>query len=297
MTTAELAATRVKMAIAIFGNSELQGKDCSPVKHILKCAVASDNKPVTDVPGEPFPFMKLPPEIRVMIFEKVLVASSQITVSYRSYWKSFYTTILDDEHGYQQYHSPRAACELFTVSKSFYNEAMPIYFGCNTFAVVHLDHLAFLSKLKADYRRSIRSISTGFSGIAPARCIKLLHGCISLRRLSLRITYGTMRYHKGKCLPLLKSSGVNDLLKIRDLEELEVERYPSFSPLLDERVEGWGPFLEALQVLKQPRDAASLRRQDQKDYPPEKAKRTVFGKTNVMTRSERKVTNKGSKDS
>lgn len=51
----------------------------------------------------------------------------------------------------------------------------------------------------------------------------------------------------------------------------------------------WQELLEALQVLKQPYSEAAIRRQDKKDYPPEKAKRTVFGRANVVTRAETRL--------
>ncbi|KAI4140645.1 MAG: hypothetical protein L6R39_005708 [Caloplaca ligustica] len=292
-TTTASAAIRLKMAMAIFAKSEEQDTDCSTIKHIPNQVVAPDIKRAEDVPAEPFSFMKLPAEIRVMIFKQLLVVPSDIIVGYSHQRKSFYAVDIMNEHGYDKYHSPAATCQLFRVSKAFYQEAMPVYFGCNTFDFPVLDHLAVLDTLKPDYRRSIRSISFNFSGIAPAKSVKLLYGCTSLRRLSLRVGYGTTRYRQGKRLPLLKACGANDLLKVRGIEELEIRRCRYYLGTFNEEQDEWESFVGALQVLRQPRDAASLRRQDAKDFPPEKAKRTVFGKSNVMTRSERRATDGG----
>ncbi|KAL8959580.1 MAG: hypothetical protein Q9193_003585 [Seirophora villosa] len=222
------------------------------------------------IPVSPFPFMKLPSEIRVMIYKEVLVAPSEVAVHYRSWW-ILHTTI-EDHAGDEEFHSPALTCRIFRVSKTIYAEAMPIYFGCNTFAFVSLDILSVLNKLKPDFRRSIRSLSINFWGLTPAK---------------------TIRCWKNEFLPLLKAHGVNDLLKLRGIEELKVENASHYA--MEDFIKGWEAFVGALQVLKQPRNAVTLRRQDRKDYPPEKAKRTVFGKTNVTTRSERVLNEERSK--
>ncbi|KAL9011494.1 MAG: hypothetical protein Q9180_009188 [Flavoplaca navasiana] len=97
--------------------------------------------------------------------------------------------------------------------------------------------------------------------------------------------YGLQMPDSLKWLP-----GLGDLLKVRGIQELDIivpsalphSRYYSFNDEMSPE-----SFIKDLQVLKLPRSAASLRRQDEKDFPPEKARRTVFGKANVMTRSEK----------
>lgn len=225
------------------------------------------------------------------IYKEALVAPSEVAVHYRPWW-ILHTTI-EDHAGDEEFHSPALTCRIFRVSKTIYAEAMPVYFGCNTFAFVSLDILSVLNKLKPDFRRSIRSLSINFWGLTPAKSVKILQGCISLRKLSLRVGYRTIRCWKNEFLPLLKAHGVNDLLKLRGIEELKVENASHYA--MEDFIKGWEAFVGALQVLKQPRNAVTLRRQDKKDYPPQKAKRTVFGKTNVTTRSERVLNEERSK--
>ncbi|KAL9010984.1 MAG: hypothetical protein Q9173_004132 [Seirophora scorigena] len=275
-----LGATRVKSAIP----PSVKSEESEVPKAVAGLGLES-------LPVSPFPFMKLPSEIRVMIYKEALVAPSEVAVHYRPWW-ILHTTI-EDHAGDEEFHSPALICRIFRVSKTIYAEAMPVYFGCNTFAFVSLDILSVLNKLKPDFRRSIRSLSINFWGLTPAKSVKLLQGCISLRKLLLRVGYRTIRCWKNEFLPLLKAHGVNDLLKLRGIEELKVENASHYA--MEEFIKGWEPFVGALQVLKQPRNAVTLRRQDKKDYPPEKAKRTVFGKTNVTTRSERVLTEERSK--
>ena len=89
---------------------------------------------------------------------------------------------------------------------------------------------------------------------------------------------------------LKRLPGLGDLLKVRGIQELQIivpsalpySRYYSFNGDVSPEF-----FIKVLQVLKLPRSATSLRRQDEKDFPPEKARRTVFGRANAMTRAER----------
>ncbi|KAI4168994.1 MAG: hypothetical protein LQ343_006025 [Gyalolechia ehrenbergii] len=267
------------------------------LKALPRATISNSGEDVNVVPAEkPFPFMKLPPELRQMVYKELLVQSQDITISNRYWGFCFDTKIGVLEHTNKQVaHSPAATCQIFRASKACYNEAMPIYFGCNSFAFESLDLLLVLDKLRVDYRRNIKSLSVKFWGNSPAKSARLLRGCTALRQLSVEISYATLRYGKSEFLPLLNSNGINDLLKVRGITDLKVTKSDGCNRFLRE-MEGWEPFVEALQVLKQPCSAAALRYQYTKDYPPEKAKRIVFGKTNVMTRSERNLTKNAGKE-
>lgn len=247
------------------------------------------------VPVEkPFPFMKLPPELRQMVLKELLVQAHDIVifnVSWQLEYSAKIRSLTDLSHRLSHWasHSPAETCQIFRVSKMCYNEAMPIYFGCNRFRFETLDLMSLLDKLKVDYRRNIKSLSINFWGHFPAKATRILRACTALRRLHLHISFRTLRYSNAGFFPVLKSSGINDLLKVRGIVELEVTKLEI--PFIDMKMEGWEPFLEALQVLKQPYSAAAIRCQNTKDYPPDKAKRVVFGKANVVTRSERLLMN------
>ncbi|KAL8912171.1 MAG: hypothetical protein Q9171_002805 [Xanthocarpia ochracea] len=244
---------------------------------------------------ESFPLMRLPPELRCMIYREVLVAKRDIIVP-RPYWSyirdhniRFYR-VYDN---YDPYHSSSATCQIFRVSKALYNEAMPVYFGENTFHFEDLDALeTALGILTAERRRSIRSLSISFHGSHPVKSTRLLYGCVSLRRLSLVIkNWGTYHDLSGITPWWQTICGAKALLKVRGIQTLRVRKAQLNSSAFGwcSSRGGWEKLVSALQVLKQPYSEAALRRQYRKDYPPAKAKRTVFGRANVVTRSESKL--------
>ncbi|KAL8993694.1 MAG: hypothetical protein Q9169_006158 [Polycauliona sp. 2 TL-2023] len=223
-----------------------------------------------------FPFMKLSAEVRNIVYKEVLVEPEAIYIG----------------DGLRVYdHSPRTTCQLLQVSQAICREAFPVYFGCNTFRCNGIEALGeFLTRLKTEYRRSIRSLSFLFDSFTtPAKSIRLIQGCVSLRNLEITIPprvlreYGTHEPDSLKWLP-----GLKDLRKVRGIENLKINMPPGtfewdrFAEVADPQL-----FIKKLQIVKQPRSRFVIKRQDEKDFPEEKSKRTVFGKANVKTRSER----------
>ncbi|KAL8989966.1 MAG: hypothetical protein Q9169_008239 [Polycauliona sp. 2 TL-2023] len=231
-----------------------------------------------------FPFMKLSPELRNMVYKEVLVEPKDV--------------LLTVGHEYDPPHvlafNPPQPSGLLQVSKQIYNEASPIYYRGNTFDCHSVGALhAFLSKLSIENRRSIRSLSFGFFGYAPAKSMKLLQGCTSLKSLKVVIPHYMMNDY-GREMPdgLRDLPGLRDFLKIRGIQELDASRAPNCNYWEHMDPEA---LIEELQVVKLPKTAAMIGRQDLKDYPPERAKRTVYGKANVKTRSERALEDKETK--
>ncbi|KAL8669760.1 MAG: hypothetical protein Q9168_005665 [Polycauliona sp. 1 TL-2023] len=240
-----------------------------------------------------FPFMKLSGELRNKVYEELLVVPNAISLTA---WEGPFTpNRLHLSNNSLQ--AQRPSCAILQVSKLIHSEAFPILYGCNTFHCNSVEALNLLLSKKTEYRRSIRSLSFETSGFAPARSIKLLHGCTSLQTLKIHLSldlvfddYGLRSPHAIRRLP-----GLSDLLKLRGIREVEVVEpanlHPIYFAALRRRVDP-DALTQQLQVLKRPKSAAMVRRQDDKDYPPEKAKRTVFGKANVKTRSERALEDK-----
>ncbi|KAL8698782.1 MAG: hypothetical protein Q9224_001694 [Gallowayella concinna] len=246
------------------------------------------------MPKEPFSFMKLPLELRHMVYREALVMPWPLLVSPHPWnWQMcpHRCSIKPVEGGRRRDYCPSATCQILQVSKTLYAEAMPVFYGENTFKLGNLESLCFfLTKLKPVNRRSIKSLMVTYDTYCPAKSMKLLQGCVSLRRLSLEFTWGAL-YYGG--LPWSRIHGVRDLLKIRGIRSLTVHPPTDVTFLPLSLGPDWHRFLEALEVIKQPQSKLTLSRQYKKDYPPEKAKRTVFGKTNVVTRSEKRLTNTG----
>ncbi|KAL8770740.1 MAG: hypothetical protein Q9209_003607 [Squamulea sp. 1 TL-2023] len=242
-----------------------------------------------------FPFMRLPPELRRMVYQELLVIPWPITVSRPySFWhpRPHLASITADDGRLRDY-CPLATCLILQACKVLHTEATPIYFGANTFNLEDLDALSFfLTKLKPESRRSITSLIVRYEGGHPARSMKLLRGCVSLRHLSLDCTWGTIRYGD---FPWYSIYGLNDLLRLRGIQKLVIQKPKVsedvifFTQARWEKYWGnWQEFVQALEILKQPYTHAAIRQQDRKDYPPEKARRTFFGRANVVTRAEKR---------
>ncbi|KAL9609674.1 MAG: hypothetical protein Q9167_005583 [Letrouitia subvulpina] len=235
----------------------------------------SRKKKKSKVPKEPFPLMRLPAEIRRMVYKEILVMPGEVGIPMPKPFRDYKT---------QPY-----VRKFFLTSKAVYAEAMPIYFGLNTFYFHKMSYMEdFLKHTAVDHRRCIRRVSFKFYGTAPARALKLLRECVSLEYLHVKA--GVLYTLGGKHEHLMSAHGLNNLLKIRGIKKLEVtcnDPPDRYSPI------DWDCFLGALQLLKEPHTPQFLRLQEKKDYPPDKAKRTVFGKTNVITRSEAKLKKSG----
>ncbi|KAL8861965.1 MAG: hypothetical protein Q9178_001835 [Gyalolechia marmorata] len=228
----------------------------------------------SDVEDSAFPFMELPLEIRTMVYEEVLLASPSISIM---------TQHLPAYMGY----SPPTT-ELLRASKTLYHEATSIFYGRNLFEFLDLDALdGFLTKFSIQQRRMITSIALGIWGITPAKSVRLLQGCVSLRHLKVKVLLNTLDGYYPNRPGQPRAAGIQGLLDVRGIRELDVT-LPTFVNIEDDQQrEAFERLKKALQVVKLPRSVASMRRQGAKDFPPEKAKRTVFGRANVLTRSER----------
>lgn len=250
----------------------------------LSYASSSEHKILSTRQDEPFPFMKLPLELRQMVYKELLVMPWPITMDapYCCYYpRKHLTHVLHDDGQLHEY-CPLITCQIRQVSKALHIETTPIYFGHNTFKFRNLNALSFfLTKLKSESRRSITSLIVRYEGGHPARSMKLLRSCFALR-LSIDCTWETMRYGQ---FPWYTIRGLKDLLQIRGIQTLELKKPTPREPFGFAAYE-WQDFLEALQVLKQPYTEAAIRRQCKKEYAPEKAKRTLFGRANVVTRAE-----------
>lgn len=256
---------------------------------------AAEMGEVTTAPKEPFPFMRLPPEIRNMVYKELLVQPGVVCVQWKDLRIEEYMRSkgrLGTDECIDECIDGRSIRQLLWTSKTIYREASTFYFGSNHFRFQCLGTLTTcLQHLKPDFRRLLRRITVPFTNVAPARAMKLLGRCISLSELTLEIsslgtTWSSRRY-QGR----MKFNGLNDLLKIRGLDKLTVDstrmepfRRKGIDVFADEK-----GLANVLQILKEPHDPAKLKRQEAKDYPDRKSQRIVFGKANVKTRTESRI--------
>ena len=275
------------------------------------------------VPDQPFRLMDLPVELRSMIFKEILVMPGPVlfrTVCRQrlvpfaqldsdafdafesmSIWS--YDDFFGTHGGFTGFHrdfigSPESMMirqssllNIFSASKIVFRETVPLYFGCNQFDFENLDRMErFFSKVGAEYRWQITSIAVGYIGRAPAKAIKRLRECVALRELTLTIY---CLWVESVCRDIQREvspPGMRDLLRIRGLNKInlvpDAEEVRLGHTILDEQI--IDSLKKQLEVLKEPRDPKQLKRQEKKDFPT-KAKRTVFGAANVVTRSEKQM--------
>lgn len=196
----------------------LEAQDTTPSASTADPAVVTEHDAEQSPPlsrDVPFPFMKLPLELRNQVYEEFLVLPGKRGPKYLR------SNIKRARRLRQQ---KRDAINLFLAPRAIYYEAVPIYYGLKIFHFPNVDNLAlFLSELKPRFRRSIRSLSVFFWGKTPARAARLLVKCTGLRNLSL-----CFNVFPAGCMPkknrrLMKMHGLEDLLRIRGLETLRLE--------------------------------------------------------------------------
>ena len=275
---------------------------------------AMESKETTTGPDvatfQPFELMKLPAEIRRMIFREFLVMPSRIGFHRHGmldgqvarkfppfalvedrplppFWPYEWPTIKETEIIRQS-----GRLKIFLVSKTIYRETVPLYFGHNIFNFDCGDSLGkFLSTIGPDCRWQLARVQCCWMGHC-TRAAKILPKCVGLRELSLKITSFSLGC-SGLTGPDTRLVGMEDLLRVRGLDKLSIHTFgpchyttcPGHQYVDGVRREC--PSLtiikNALEVLKQPHNIKKLKRQEERDFPV-KAKRLVYGEANVTTR-------------
>ncbi|KAL8669759.1 MAG: hypothetical protein Q9168_005664 [Polycauliona sp. 1 TL-2023] len=258
--------------------TDLRRADTGTKKHIKNwIGRVDDNTESHHYAGEAerSPFEKLSPELRAMVFKQLLVEPAPISMKV-NWLDSPPTTWLGLR---VSNHHPSTVCQLFAVSKMFYEEASTIYFGKNTFHCKEVEAVhEFLSRLNFDYRRRIRSLSFVFeSSDTPVRSLEYLQRCVSLLKLEITVSIDTLReYGNGDSVSdpedRIEFPDFEELIKVRGIHNLKINMPTviySGIPWLDDMVNP-DLFVKKLQVVKQPQSIEWLKLQDEKDFSPEK---------------------------
>ena len=223
----------------------------------------------------PFPFMKLPIEIRFMVYREHFLQPEEEFVFEYTPWSTGIKRWVNHDVPVQR---------VFETSKVVYQEAAPLYFRTKPFHFNSIITLAtFLERCGPTCLHNLSTITFAHQGAYAAKAFKLLAKCLSLDSVTIIAVVYTPKYDTATGTRLLmKSAGIKDLLKVRGVKNVQVEFRGYVAPDGDQ-------FVEALQVLKEPHDPAKLKRLLAQLTPKEKAQRSVFGKANVITRAERRV--------
>ena len=226
-----------------------------------------------------------------MIYKNLLVIpkSGRIDLDYGCGGIRPNVTLKDAEYG-TLYTNLKLTCQLFSTCRTIYAEAAPLYYGLKQFRPIDLDLLdEWLRPMRPDFRRLIGRIEVHYAGKRPAQAMRSLAEYISLKELTLFLGYHTLETMCPRRMDW-ELLGLNDLLKLWGLEKVTIG-----ISLLQPELEYFLPLnydhdslSQALEVLKQPRKPAALTKQEKKDYPTGRSQRTVFGKANVITRTEKK---------
>ncbi|MCJ1227530.1 hypothetical protein MMC12_004186 [Toensbergia leucococca] len=208
-----------------------------------------------------FPFMKLPVELRIMVYDEHLTrlgTLSGMQVGYTWNDESAEDDIDDRVPAFPDY--PKAA-ELLLVCKAFYVEASPIFYRENFFHFGDVVEMGkYLESIPLVRRQQITRLSFEYEGrnrgVGFYKWFQLLNECTALRHLFITASEDlkwSLPWWMGEDRCLQNAYGIEYLLMVRGIEELQIDFLNVCNGLYEEDM---FLFEERLQVLKEPRLAA-----------------------------------------
>lgn len=205
--------------------------------------------------NKPFPFMRLPPELRRMVYQYVFYRK-HVVFHCQKYMKRYIA-------GYSTFMGMKP----LMVSKQIYRESTATYLSETKFYFSEIPVLRrFLLAVGREGRELLTSIEFKYTRSGAVSTFRLLRECTSLRSLGITVRVESAPYVNNKHR-LMRRSGIKQLLAIRgiqhlDLDDIRLKPVVRFvSPLgqgFDEEMrphfeEDKAAFIAALQVLKLPR--------------------------------------------
>jgi len=167
---------------------------------------------------KPFPFERLPPELRNKIYGYVFAPIGS-------------TILIVRTPNYRYRSSPGFCTQILQVSRKVHNEAAAILYTGRTFNFGHFSYSSasamgyFLKRLPSNYRDLIEHIALPrlrlhiYSQVG----IKTLHTCRGLKTLHLRMCleiYELAWGGGGKSYVMSEADGIKELLLVRGLQKL-----------------------------------------------------------------------------
>lgn len=225
-----------------------------------------------------FPLMRLPLEIRLMIYEFHFLQAGEVPEAEKN-------CLAGESCRAKIYNRNVPIRMLWMASKTLYHEAMPVYFWTKNFRFLDADYLlAFLRTIGPYHRQYITQITLYLRQIDNANVFKQIAQCSSLEHLSLVIK--PYRYQRTE---LMRRPAIRSLLKIRNLKSVHFEILCTQDNRPAPSSEDVEEFVENLQVLKQPYDAATLKQRAARGLSGTSGVRTTFGRVISRTRDERRA--------
>lgn len=230
-----------------------------------------------------FPLMRLPVEIRLIIYELHFLQAGEVPEEEKN-------CPAGESCCAKIYNRNVPVRMLWMASKQIYQEAMPIYFRTKSFRFLEVESLlSFLRIIGPHHRQHIAKITLYLRLIDNAKVFKRIAQCPSLEHLSVVTQPYTYRR-----MDLMRRPAIRSLLKIRNLKSVhfEVLRHHHTVPTLED-VED---FVNTLQVLKQPYDATTLKQRAAQGFSRTRRVRTTFAKAGSRSRDERRAYRAALKD-
>ena len=258
-----------------------------------KARVAQEDTPVPAAPQGPpsavFPFMRLPLELRTIIYKMHFSQAAEFTpfLSPRSCLISP-GELFGKPNGFWTSNEGVPVRLLWTLSKGLYHEAMPVYFQTTRFTFNSLESLAhFLNVIGPYHRQHVTSVNLNSSRFdssmdgehhvsdaetyAGLQALKLLRKCPALRHMQFNLPI--VPYQLAETSELFRA-----MLKIRDLKSVDIEPVADEYGTPDDHLmkihEHNG---QVLQMLKQPHRPAAIKKREEQGISRVVAPRTFFG--------------------
>ncbi|KAI9761631.1 MAG: hypothetical protein M1835_008143 [Candelina submexicana] len=170
---------------------------------------------------QPFPFLKLPPELRNRVYEYAFLTERAIHIFEYVRPTSDTKTL---EGGFKALTLKRNG-GLLRTNRQINYEALPIRY-CNSFSFTFPCYLLrFLQRIGPFARAKIRGVQVGWhSTDSAAEAFNLLGTCESLERLIVDINvYWLMESGQTQLTKLRDTVGMNELRQIRGIKELTIQ--------------------------------------------------------------------------
>lgn len=167
-----------------------------------------------------FPFMKLPPEIRIMIYKLHFFQPADGDTRQRFCDAGEFCR-------FRRCNNDVPVRMLFVLSKAIYAEAMPLYYRTKTFHFFHCRVASFLAKIGPDQRQHITKIAFNLKPYNARVEIPALLDCPSLRELTIVVDdpVGLWAHLRAKGLNVphrTTHTPLELLLQIRSIERMTV---------------------------------------------------------------------------
>ncbi|KAI4139879.1 MAG: hypothetical protein L6R39_006067 [Caloplaca ligustica] len=254
-------------------------------------AVGIDTGVVHDIPepsSVPFPFMKLPPELRNMVYQL------HFADNYVKFTDYSCPNTGEDEAGRPGRRVIRAdgglPLYIAMASKTLYHEIMPFYLTDRFFFFAKIEYLGdFLAQIGPYNRQHLTEVGFDYEKIAATdmfdirEAFRLLGECPNLSKL--RINIGAHHLWQKKRFPALAT-----LLKIRDIKDLRIRFEDAYwvSYLYGEGLDGVKKAAsKKFRVLKDAHSPAAIKRREAMGITKRTEPRMIFGGKKPDSRAER----------